>query len=136
MFGVLFIDATKNVLFQHKSVKFLQNKPRQGIDCNNFSNDDNHINYTNNNLIQIFAPLMLSRGILKSEVKLGISGIKFGKTRLAFSDKFGVTFLAFTKLDSRPILDLFLTKVIEFVTTLFGPDVKNIMVRISNVFMA
>ena len=133
MFGFLIIEDSTEVLFEHKSTKFFRLKTKH-------ANNDDHIfdnNTANNNsniyLTQILAPLMLSRSILKSEVKLDIESFKFGKTRAAFSRRSGLTFMAFTKSVPRSVLELFLDRVVELVRLLCGPDVPLVKVRFAGI---
>ena len=125
MFGVLIIEDSSEVLFEHKVTKFFRLRTAQVIEDNN---EDFITNKSSLYLSQVLAPLILSKSILKSEAKLHISSLKFGKIRAVFSKCSGQTFLALTKSASRPVLELFLGRVVELVRLLCGPDVSSVKV--------
>ena len=113
MIGVIIIDRSSDILFEHQTQNLFRNKKTSG----------------NNYLMQLLAPLLLSRKVLKSEeTNLEITSFRFGKSRMAFADRFGITVASVGKSCTESEMNSFMENVLMLVEILFGPDIAAIRV--------
>ena len=121
MFGFIVIDGSSDVIFSH-SCQYL------------FKNKSNSL--SNNYLMQILAPLLLSKRIFKSEKSQDFLSLRFNRTRMLFKDRLGFTLMAVGKCCLESELELFLSKVLMMMERLLGPDFESLKVIIIAITVA
>jgi hypothetical protein len=123
MFGIIIVDSSVDVLFEHRCENLI--RKQQNFDSDS---DQHQLSDYNNFLMQLLAPLFLSRKVLKSELSRDLSSLRFGNVRMAFADRSGFTFLSIGKFCSESELKLFLINTMKLTERLLGPDFAEIKV--------
>ena len=117
MFGLIIFDASSSDVLFEDNWRELMGKRKMP--------DHKAADY----LMQIFSPILLSRKVFKSEKKnLEFSTLRFGKSRMAFVDQHGFTFVFIGKSCSEYELNSFMEVAIMFTDALVGPDISALKV--------
>ena len=113
MFGFIVIDGYSDVLFSHNCQDVFKKNPES---------------FSNNHLMQILAPLLLSKRIFKSETSQDFLSLRFNRNRIVFKDRLGFTLMAVGKCCLESELKLFLSDALRMMDILLGPDFESLKV--------
>ena len=113
MFGFIVIDGYSDVLFSHKCQDVFKKNPEA---------------FSKNHLMQILAPLLLSKRIFKSETSQDFLSLRFNRNRIVFKDRLGFTLMAVGKCCLESELKLFLSDALRMMDILLGPDFESLKV--------
>ncbi len=117
MFGLIIFDTSSSDVIFEDNCQDLIGKMR-----NSGHRSDDY-------LMQIFSPILLSRKVFKSEKKnLEFSILRFGKSRMAFADRNSFTFVFVAKSCSESEVNSFMEMAIVFTDALVGPDILSLKV--------